>query len=141
MTDKDIRDALLMRLQTAADSLATVPTIVWPDDDPATPERPAAPVTPYWIADVLMTPPARIGLTSTSLQSSRMVVDIMDTPNRFGNVSLAHAAAITAHFPINLPLSVPAGNLTIVDPAYADEGYRDGPYWRTKVHVRWQAIR
>lgn len=141
MTDKDIRNALLQRLQTAANSLSAIPAIVWPDKDPSTPENPAGPVTPYWIAEVLFTPPVRIGLTSTSLQSSRMVVDIMDTPNQFGNPALAHAAAIIAHFPINLSLTVPAGNLTIVDPAYADDGYRDGPYWRTKVHVRWQAIR
>jgi hypothetical protein len=141
MTDKDIRNALFQRLQTAANSISTIPAIVWPDKDPATPERPAAPAPPYWIAEVLFTPPARFGLTSTSLQSSRMIVDIMDTPNQFGNPALAHAEAIKAQFPINLSLTVPTGNLTIVDPAYADEGYRDGPYWRTKVHVRWQAIR
>lgn len=141
MTDKDIRDALFQRLQLAANNLSTIPAIVWPDKDPATPERPTAPATPYWLADVLFTPPARIGLTSTSLQTSRMIVDIMETPNKGTGASLAHAEAIKAQFPVNLSLSVRTGNLMIVAPAYADEGYIDGPYWRTQVHVRWQAIR
>jgi hypothetical protein len=141
MTDKDIRDALFAKVQTAANGLATVPAIVWPDRDPATPSNPAAPVTPYWNVTLLMTPLARIGLTSTSLQTSRMIVDIMETPNKGTGASLAHVEAIKAQFPVNLSLSVPTGNLMIVAPAYADEGYIDGPYWRTPVHVRWQAIR
>jgi hypothetical protein len=141
MTDKDIEDALTYRLQLAANTLATIPKIIWENRDPATSERPVAPVAPYWVATLLMTPPARIGFSTHSLQSSRMIVDIMATKNTGTRTSREHAEVIKAHFPVDLCLPAGVGEVTVVDPTYADEGYRDGTYWRTKVHVRWQAIR
>lgn len=144
MTDQEIIDALQAHLETIAVDIEGVdgtPPIVAEDRhgvwDGAKYETPEA---PYFLVERTDTPPSRVGYSTTERKSGRFIVNVLTFPGEGAALAKPLAEVLKAHFPLKLSLGTAPGFLKIAQPTEIKAGYNDGTYWRTAVHVRWQAV-
>jgi len=137
MTEAEIADALRDRLNgtpSAAPIVWENAPGVWSGTEWITPDA------PYWLAYQVKTPAERLGLSKTHILAGRLVVAVMVEEGTFTGETETQAQRIGDRFPVDLKLAAGTGRVQIVARPYADDGYMDGSYWRTNVHIRWRAI-
>ena len=139
MTEEQILTALRTRL-AATPSAAP---IVWGRNAPGVWDADAlqyvTPDPPYWLAYSVKAPPERMGLDTWHIYVGRLVVSVMTQDGTFDAASAAQAQRIIDQFPPNMILTAGNGQVQVMAVGYYDEGEMDGAYFRTNVHIRYQA--
>ena len=126
-----ISNALGQRLMT----LTPTPTVVWPNKEPgSTPSR------PYLIFDFV--PVSRTDDTTTTdapVSRGFAQVTVMAQIDAFATSATTLAENIAALLPYGLKLTVTGGKVLISQPPEVQQGYPDGPHWRTPVRIPYMA--
>ena len=139
MNYKDIKTALRTRLAATP----SAPPIVWGENAPGVYDTQSlqyvTPEPPYWLAYFTTTPPERMGLDTWHIYVGRLVVAVMVQDGTFENESNVQAQRIIDQFPPNMILTAGDGQVQVMAVGYADDGAMDGAYFRTNVHIRYQA--
>jgi len=139
MTEEQIATALRTRLAATASARP----IVWGGNargvwSPAALQY-VTPDPPFWLAYQVKTPPERMGLDNWHIYVGRLVVAIMVEEGTFEDDSKVQAQRIIDQFPPNMILTAGNGQVQIMAIGYAADGVMDGTYFRTNVHIRYQA--
>jgi len=139
MTGADIENAL----RTHLDGTASAPPIVWGGNARGVWDNAAqayvTPEPPFWLAYFVKSPPVRMGLDTWHIYEGRLVVAVMVQDGTFENESNVQAQRIIDQFPPNMILTAGDGQVQVMAVGYADDGAMDGAYFRTNVHIRYQA--
>ena len=139
MNEEQIATALRTRLAATA----SAPPIVWGANAPGVWDADAlayvTPEPPFWLAYQVKTPPERTGVGDWHIYVGRLVVAVMVEPGTFENEAATQAQRIIDQFPPNMILTAGDGLVQIMAVGYADDGAMDGAYFRTNVHIRYQA--
>ena len=139
MTEEQIATALRTRLAATP----SAPPIVWGANASGVWDAAAlqyvTPEPPFWLAYQVKTPPERPGVENWNVYVGRLVVAVMVTEGTFENEAATQAQRIIDQFPPNMILTAGDGLVQIMAVGYADDGAMDGAYFRTNVHIRYQA--
>ena len=140
MTEKQIAAALRTRLEATA----SAPPIVWGANAPGVystdDQQYVTPDLPFWLAYQVKTPPERPGIDNWNIYVGRLVVAVMVQDGTFENESGTQAQRIIDQFTPDMVLTAGDGKVQITAIGYADDGAMDGAYFRTNVHIRYQAM-
>ena len=139
MIGENIKNAL----RTHLDGTASAPPIVWGGNARGVWDNAAqayvTPEPPFWLAYFVKSPPVRMGLDTWHIYEGRLVVAVMVQDGTFENESNVQAQRIIDQFPPNMILTAGDGQVQVMAVGYADDGAMDGAYFRTNVHIRYQA--
>ena len=139
MIGENIKNALRTRL----DGTASAPPIVWGGNARGVWDNAAqayvTPEPPFWLAYFVTSPPERQGIDPWHIYEGRLVVAVMVQDGTFENESNVQAQRIIDQFPPNMILTAGDGQVQVMAVGYADDGAMDGAYFRTNVHIRYQA--
>lgn len=130
MSEAKIAEALRARLNSTPNRPSL---IAWENMD-ATP-----PGDLFWSVQLVIPPADRMGIANARILRGRMIVAVMAQQGTYTAAAEASAGEIVAHFPPDLRLTFSGGDVTVVMSS-ASDGRADAPYWRTDVHVRWEAV-
>ena len=140
MNHKEIKNALRTRLGATL----RAPQIVWGANAPGVYDTDTlqyiTPEPPYWLAYFITTPPERPGVENWNVYVGRLVVAVMVQDGTFENESGTQAQRIIDQFTPDMVLTAGDGKVQITAIGYADDGAMDGAYFRTNVHIRYQAM-
>jgi len=127
----DIANALGQRLLTLDPALP----VAWPNKD-----LPAGTAHPYLIFD--LAPVSRTDDTTTAdapITRGFVQVAVMTKINSFASQGMSIAEDVAALFPNGLKLTITGGTLETGQAEVQDDGYPDGPHWRTPVRIPYMA--
>ncbi|MHA3913848.1 phage tail terminator-like protein [Halovulum sp. GXIMD14793] len=129
MLESEIADVLQRRLGEAA-----LPySIVWENLD-GLPDR------PYLTFEIVRVSRRDQTLDNTGVVSTGYVqVTAVSATDAFATDGIAIGEEVATLFPRGLRLPVSGGEVVITDPPNVEQGFRDGPDWRTPVRINYRA--
>jgi hypothetical protein len=129
MSETHISDAICGRI---TDQLPGY-TVIWENRD-------SIPARPYIALEVVRLAPRDRTVSATKTEFAGFLqASVVAELDQFANPSLEMAEEIAGLFPTGQ--SIPAGDvtITIMKPPHIQQGYRDGPDWRTPVKIDYEA--
>ncbi len=128
---QDIANALGQRLMTLSPALP----VAWPNKD-----LPAGTPHPWLIFDHVPVSRADTTYTKDGTVSRGFVqVTVMTKIGGFATSATDIGEDIAALFPNALKLTITGGVVQIDNDPIVDQGYPDGPHWRTPVRINYMA--